>query len=296
MFKHAGSRKTIPDLTEEERKGMSEVAIMARELLRPFALVDYVPGKTWQRKEYVYGVGSQEGCCILLAASHFDMPDPSKSEESERDDKLNKGEMMNSTNYSHATLEAFRLVDNMMNFVSTALVVMSLTLTIAATLITTIDPSVGGNGDQSVAFIGQWLEASDLMFAFHVLESLFVALTALISSVGLYWGFFVYASIGIYCVSLESKLRFLMSHITMIAWIWGYVFGSLFFLPLSLVFIAARISPILALCCFMIPAGFIHAFLQSVTMGDYLCKDQHRSARDVFGIAHDAKLEQDYRL
>lgn len=298
LMRRSGTARTIPDVSDEEKRNLNDIAIRARVLLRPFALLN--PGReiVWSTV-YMMGCGAQEGCCVLIAAAHFDLKEPLGIDKNEMEDDKMKG---NDANYSHTTLEAFRLIDNMMNFVSTALVVMSLTLTIAATLISTAlspfsenDTSLHGDSDgkEGIPLAVLWAKNSDLMFVLHIFEGIFVALTAVTSAVGIYWGFFVYGSLGIYLVSLESKLRFLMEYITIIAEIWMYTFFSVLFLAFSLPCIAARISPVICLCAWIVPIGFIRAFLKSMPYGEYLAMDQHRTARAIFGIGKDEVLEPD---
>lgn len=300
MIKRIGSRKAVPELTEKEREEMTEISVRAREMLKPFALIDHhLP--SIQFKDEFMSCGGHEGCCTLLAAAHFDMSTLEGSLKDDEQDVAERKKRQINTDYSHATLETYRLIDNMLNFVSTALVVKGLTLTVAATWLTvglsafsSFEPSLRGNGDDKAeSFFQSWASNRDLLFVFHCLECIFVTLTAVVSTSGLYYGFYLTGTVGIYCVSLESKLRYLIERIHAVAYVWGYTFGSLFFLSLAMPCIAARHSPVLCLCSLAVPSAMMRAFYTSMMDAEFVCKEQHRQARAILGIPLHQKFDRD---
>lgn len=238
----------IAPMTEISKKEMRSVSSRAKEMLRPLVEIDdfdTLPNNMFHPA--FDKCGSHEGVAILLVASEF----PDREEELSKVEEGRKGK----SDYEKATIDTYRLFENLMGLVSTALVVSSVSMTISvALLIVSVgsfdpsSPSLQGPKNETLGFYSSWASNGMLLHICHWLQQVFLALSIGCGGRSIMSGFFCYGAIGIYPVTLESTYELMFSDITHLGELWLYVAWSVLFFVLSLPFLTARISPVACLC------------------------------------------------
>ena len=175
------------------------------------------------------------------------------------------------------TLHADNLIENMLGFISTAPVVNSLCLTISITFVVTgvlaFDPEALPLGKEQ--WYEQWLR-SDVMYALHWCECVFLALSIYNSIKGLLIGFGVYSGVALYFPDMRAKCRFLMAHIKVLPDLWLFTVLSITFMVLALPFLAARISPVASMCSTIPVLGIVGGYRGLMKVGEWIAAEQHR--------------------
>jgi hypothetical protein len=242
----------IPNTTEAKDE-LSTLAEEARSLLSKFA---DEPFKSMFQPSF-HEIGEHEGVGVLLVASQLDQLD---------DDGMK-------------VLHADNLVENILGFLSTTLVVTSLCLTISVTFmvqgILAFDPTAPSLGGEE--WYAKWLD-KDLMYALHWCESVLLATSIYNAIKGIFLAFGFYCGVSLYMPDMLAKCRFLMASITQLPDVWMYTITSIIFMMLALPFIGARASPVAALCSFIPLLGVVTIMKRMITMGDWMAAEQHRQA------------------
>ena len=262
-----------PTLTKDEKNGLHGVAGRAHDLLRPFAEKDDL--KTIWDPIYLR-LGTHEGVAVLLVAIQFEQSAVQRKEEVAQ--------------YDHATLEAYRIVDNLMGFFSTALVVLTLCFSISVAILVSMSISftasigpLGGN----IALFERWERYDEFLYVCHWFESIFLVGSIYNSFRGIMLGFLSYCSIALYMTELEDKLWFLMTDLTKLSDTWGYTFFSLTCLTLSLPFLGARISPVFCLVSPFLVVAVYSFFVEISNMAFIQAQQQLKRAKEIMARLED---------
>lgn len=259
------------ELSIEENKVINNeesVSYRAYELLRPFAQLNDITSIV---EPAFVNIGTHEGVALLLIATQLD----SSAMITKKAD---------SVNYDHATLEATRIVDNLMGFFSTALVVLTLSFSISFMILqiitTTFSASIGPLGG-GIPFFEKWERYDDFLFVCHWIECILLVSSIYNAYRGIILGFLLYCSLAIYMTELEDKITFLMDHLTKLCDTWIYTGMSITCLLLSLPFVGARTSPVFCLTSCLLFIGFCISQVEGYSIGVKLAKQQLKRAKAI---------------
>ena len=255
------------DLTNDNQS----VSRRAYDLLRPFAQSTEFTSLVESLRSVHYRLGSHEGVAVLMVASQFDpLTIPIK-----------KGE---AANYDHATLEAHRIVDNLMGFFSTALVVLTLSFSISFMILqimtTTFSASIGPLGG-GITFFEQWERYDDFLYVCHWIECIFLVISICSALRGITLGFMFYCALAVFMTDLEDKLTFLMNHLTKLSDTFMFAWCSVSFLGMSLPFVGARTSPVFCMVSLLVLVAFYFGWHESKSLGIFLANQQLKRAKKI---------------
>ena len=293
---HAFKRSTsiaphLSRVTSQQHRCRVEVAELARQKLALYAEPEFT--SMWA--DSFAKVGQHEGCGLLLVAAEMDAPGKRKSTTS-IDDEVDGGNDDGEDAHweeNAASRDAQRQVENLLAFISTAMVISGLCLSVSIPLcvasldggvIDTNNPSLSGNaedGKMGPGWYRNWNTPSS-RHALHWAECAFLAISVLFNFLCMSHGFMYFGSVSLYLPTVESRMRYLieykLSHLTMM---WLYPVCGLYFLVLALPLVAARYSPASTIILAIPAVAVLSNFYSCSIMGNNCAKMQHELTREV---------------
>lgn len=221
-------------------------------------------------------VGEHEGCGVLLLVAKLDVCG---------EGQLEPGEV------NACFREVEQMVENVLGYVTTMMIVATLSLAITVPLMlwphSTSDmsgsPSLGGGWPYGTDFYRSWLNSPALSVVYW-LEMLAFSVSISAAVRGTMLGFLFYSNLAIYAPDAESKLYCMLDNVSVSSRMFYACVLSLAFLYIGLVLLAARTTPV---GCITLSLGFFFAAPRKVTYSLAIAPalNQLRIARDILDRA-----------